>query len=244
MLYIPSQPTPKMQKTGDKILAVFYFSRSSDILSGESLDIANKLRFTMDAVEDKFVFFSGYASLDGDPQQNMDLSQRRIKETMSILGIDIGNANVFTKAYGASASAETETATDRRLLKYQRQLNRKVSVFIMPLISMSLIKPNVRKPTPPTMPQLFPTLQPSKKPSQNNLFSQEEWWKTPPVSSKPTTMESFKNSPFCAKIHCDTVIDVGEKVKDIAGPSIELMFKLNVLKQTIPEIMATDEERN
>lgn len=140
-------PLPKFIRQNNIITATLYFSENNSVLNGINLIVISMLKSELSANSNMIVFVDGFASGDGKDEHNLSLSQRRRDEVLTKLSLD--KEKTGGQPYGESRAAMTETASDAATLKYQRQLNRKVTVVMTPQASPNLFKLKI---TPPDKP--------------------------------------------------------------------------------------------
>ncbi|MDX1811653.1 MAG: OmpA family protein [Gammaproteobacteria bacterium] len=140
-----NEPQSELYTLNDIITATVYFEFNSDILKKESQSTVSTLKTLIEKKNDLFIVVSGFASSDGREDYNMNLSQKRINKVANELKIDFKDKNHISLAFGESEARKNEKGKHGKELEYQRQLNRKATLLIMPVISSSLIKERQKK---------------------------------------------------------------------------------------------------
>jgi len=145
-----NNPRPEFHKDNDIVTAIVYFSQNTSVLCDLNLDVINKIKREVSGDDENVIILSGFASGDGKAAHNMLLSKRRLDEVVKKLNLKPDADNVKLVPYGESRSSLTENAASSDKLEFQRRFNRKVTIFIMPHHSTSLLKktpkPQVKQP--------------------------------------------------------------------------------------------------
>jgi len=133
MTSLTSTPEPVLRADADSLYLAVYFGRNDFVMDGRSLAAAEQARQLIGTMHSPTLLVDGFASGEGKPDYNFDLSERRREAVITVLlHGGVGTQAVWGEAFGEGGAHLTETALPGPELERQRSKNRKVMVFALP----------------------------------------------------------------------------------------------------------------
>ncbi|MFL6260720.1 MAG: OmpA family protein [Thermoanaerobaculia bacterium] len=141
----PKIPAPKVLRFGSKVLLTIYFGKDHFLLDPRNLHAVEALAGELKHMLEPTVTVDGYASAEGEPGYNKNLSEQRRELVIALLGKDREPRPTFGgTAHGEDQPAVAE-AGEGEALEQLRAQNRRVEIVAAPKVFSPLPLPENNK---------------------------------------------------------------------------------------------------